>query len=425
VGVEPREGLGAPGRLRDPLPFPTTAEGAETQRVRLHPLVRELAREEWAQLSADEQTATLTALLAGVQGRVARFQAVNADTYRALAQDEDLIARALRAAVVGHLPLPQVISIIKAWQPNLLARSLLLLSQMSMLQLESARTLGDRAAELDSLRGLGSASGYLGRAEESNRYYRQALALARELGDNTRIIQLLAVVVDRMDRENPSADIEPMYSEANAIAGELGDQLTDWATLNALGIIAYGSGHLEEAKQWYQRALESAQAAGNRLSEAQTLMNLGFLSEQMGDVAAAQKDYEATLAVARAFGTERYYAVGVALNALGQLALQAGDLKAAAHYLTGALPHFEETAGAGIALHVRGNLAILEGLVAQGRGEREVATQAFEEALRLFGEAGNVGGATDQRPFVRQLLAELQAQPAQTVPSSATEPSAN
>jgi len=210
-----------------------------------------------------------------------------------------------------------------------------------------------------------------------------------------------------MGWETQSAIVEPMYEEARAIAGELGDQLTAWTTLNALGIVAFGARHLDEARQWWQRALASASATGDRDNEAHTRTNLGFLAEAVGDVAAAQQAYEATLAIERSFNVEHNYVVGAALNALGQLALRAGDLAAAAGYLTEALPHFEESAGAGMALHVQGNLAVLGGMEAQRRGDVAAAAQAFDDALRLFALAGNVGAATDQRPFVRQLLVDL------------------
>lgn len=74
-------------------------------------------------------------------------------------------------------------------------------------------------------------------------------------------------------------------------------------------------------------------------------------------------------------------------------------------------------------LQVRGNLTILAGLEAQARGDREATIQALEEALRLFGAAGNVP-TQDQPPFVHQLLAEVRReQQAGSIPPPHSDPS--
>jgi tetratricopeptide (TPR) repeat protein len=365
----------------------TGDDGTGQSRVRLHPLVRELAREEWAQLSEANRIAALQALLAGAQEWLAlHARATNtsefAENARALAQDEAVIVGAIRRAVAYRTALPQVSSLVEAWSVYtfLASADLRLERELRTLQLESARIAEDRVTELTALSALARASGYLGHADEATRYYQEALALARELGDPVRIVHLLSTLGSQAANRGARVEAERQYDEANAIARELGAQLRDVAALNALGSLAQALGHLSEAEHRYRQALECALAERNPAGLL-ILHNLGFLYEEQGDLVAAHEAFDAIAALQRIVdrrGEGR--AGGVALNALGQLALQAGDLEGASHDFAEALTFLEDSGMAANILQVRGNLALLAGLQAQRQGEREAAEQAFEEA---------------------------------------------
>jgi tetratricopeptide (TPR) repeat protein len=397
-------------------------EAATMPRVRLHPLVRELAREEWARLPVADQSTALSALLAGAQDWVSEHPDDTARTYATLEQDEELIAGALRTALARQVALPTVIATVTAWHRYLRLRGWRFTQEMSTLELESARALGDRVAELNALSRLLGAAKYLGgRDAEALQYGREALVIARVLGDPVLILEVLGDMAEVLGREEARAPAEQAYEEASAIARALGDQAMDSDALNYLGEIARAARHLEEAVGWYQRALEEAQASGAGLWEVSMIQaNLGITFGSLRDVGAAQRYLEEGLATARAAGGNAY-SVGGFLVGLAQLALWAGDLETAERELREALPLLEKGSGAGLTLQARGNLALLSGLQAQRRREREAAEQAFEEALRLFDEAGFVP-ATDQRPFVRQLLAEVREQPAESTAGSVTVP---
>jgi hypothetical protein len=113
-------------------------EGSETPRVRLHPLVRELAREEWAQLPHAEQEAAVSAQLAGVQDWITKHPVTSPSTFQTLAPDEELIAGGLRAAAAHRFDCPRVIAVVEAWKQYVTLRSLGLQAQMGTLQLECA-----------------------------------------------------------------------------------------------------------------------------------------------------------------------------------------------------------------------------------------------------------------------------------------------
>jgi tetratricopeptide (TPR) repeat protein len=201
-------------------------------------------------------------------------------------------------------------------------------------------------------------------------------------------------------------EAERMNKEASASAQELGDLLTDWNALNGLGALASALWHLPEAKIWFDRAIVSAQAEGNLFHEGTTRINLGFLYANLGDTATAQQIHEEVLRIIRPYGM----AVGTAiqLNALGQLALRTGDLATSSGYLDEALDILEQASALDEAAQVRGNLAIVRGLMAMRQGDQAGAKEALEEALRYF-ETDSIP-AVDQRPYVRELLADLQKQ---------------
>jgi tetratricopeptide (TPR) repeat protein len=382
-------------------------EGSETPRVRLHPLVRELAREEWTQLPEAEQEAALTALLAGVRDWVAQYPpsfdpGAYARNSQALALDLDLIAGALRVAVAHREARRQVIAIAQAWQDYFYLNPPLA-REMGRLRLESARALGDRQAEMLALEALTRVGQFSGSQDELIAYRQAALAIARELGDKPHVLALLGFLGEDAALRGQTEDAERMYAEASAIAGELGDQLTDPRALNGLGVFAAGLGRLPEAERWFQRAITSLQAAGDLIHIGSPLTNLGFVYARMRDTAAAQQTFEGLLQFTRGYGTS--VGLVVYLNALGQLALWAGDLQAASQYLREALQILEQLGATDVAGGVRGNLAIVRGMEAMRQGDQAGATNAFDEALRLF-ETDSVP-SVDQRPFVRQLLAKL------------------
>jgi class 3 adenylate cyclase/tetratricopeptide (TPR) repeat protein/DNA-binding XRE family transcriptional regulator len=385
--------------------------GAESSvpRVRLHPLVRELAREEWARLSVADQQAALQGLLAGVHEWLLLYQDAPTSVLKVQALDEDLIAGALRNAAAQQMELRQVLDIIDAWDLYLWERNHRLDLEMRLLQLESARTLGDRRTELHVLNRLVRASGFSGHEEEAARYRRYALALAHELGDRVEILRMLGAIGEVTAARGSRAEAERLYAESQVLASELGERFTDFDAQNNLGNAARALDRLDDAAQWYQRAISSAHAAGNQLYEDMSKSSLALVYDQSGQLAAARTLLEE---IEQSHPERVYpYAVGGVWNALGQLALKMGNLEEAARYLTDALPFLEQSQSlggpAGYAEQVRANLILLGGLQALRQGDREAAGQAFEQALQQFEAIGRLSDAVDQRPFVRQLLAEL------------------
>jgi class 3 adenylate cyclase/tetratricopeptide (TPR) repeat protein len=385
-----------------------TVDVAGTQsapRVRLHPLVRELAREQWVGLSAAEQEAALHALLAGIQAWMPTF--FSSSAYLQLALDEELIASALRTAAVRQVEPQLLISIIDGWAIYLSLYRNRLNLEMQTLKLECARTLEDGPAELAALHAVGSESGALGRQDEAARYLGEALALARERGARVEMTSFLCDVGDMLAESGSRANAEQMYEEANALVRELGDHLVNWGMLMHLGSFAADLGRSEESGKWYRRALEMARTSGNQVAELKTQCEIGLMWALHGEFERARKHLDEGVAAAREFGDPA--GIGVLLNDRGHLELMTGEFEAASDDLTEALPLLTRVPDR--ALAVRGNLAILDGLQARQQGNREAAEQAFEEALRFFAQSIMPAFAERIR-YVHHLLADLREPPA-------------
>jgi tetratricopeptide (TPR) repeat protein len=127
-----------------------------------------------------------------------------------------------------------------------------------------------------------------------------------------------------------------------------------------LGPLAATLGRWTEADGWYRRALETARTAGDRVAELKTQGDLGLMWAAQGDFGRAHEHLDEGLLAAHAFGDP--VAIGVLLNNRGHLELLSGEIEAAGHDLTEALPLLTPVPDRVLA--VRGNLAIRAGLQA-------------------------------------------------------------
>jgi hypothetical protein len=165
------------------------APGAESDpRVRLHPLLRELAREEWSDQPPPTQTGGITGLLDGVANLVHD----HASDFAVLAREEELIAGTLhRAAETLRAPAQVVATVATLIDYLNVGGHWRLGMDLLPLQLAIRREVGDRAGEGTTLNNLGSLADALGRPEEAARYYEQALAILEEIGavDSARVVR--------------------------------------------------------------------------------------------------------------------------------------------------------------------------------------------------------------------------------------------
>lgn len=354
-----------------------------TPRVRLHPLLRELAREEWAGQPAATQTACLESLLASVE-ELARDQQGD---FVALAREEDLIAGALhRAARAGIAPervslaidhLERYLDIGGHWRLGL---------ELIALQLTACRATGDRICEGRALNNLGALSHKLGSLEAAGGYYEQALTVRREIGDRVGEGETLNNLGGLARTQGRPEQALASFEQALAIRRAAGDRRGEGATLGNLGALASDLGRPDDARSAFEQALAIQREVGDKGGEGIVLNNLGGLAENLGRPDEAASYFAAALAAERAAGDRR--GEGATLNNLGNLARARGQQEEAASSYQQALAirrALGDRAGEGTTLHNLGVLAV-------NQGRAEEAALYFEQALAAEREVGDRAG---------------------------------
>src|SRR5512133_2966474 len=146
----------------------------------------------------------------------------------------------------------------------------------------SARAQGDRVSEMKALHYLSVRQGDRGQWEASDRTGREALELARDLGDASFEAGIHATLGVNFQRQHKPAEAEAEYQQALATYQRLGDKLNATRSLNNLAVIEKERGHLKDAEARYQSALQIVQAYGDRWGES-------FITNNLGDLALAQE----------------------------------------------------------------------------------------------------------------------------------------
>ncbi|HEX6817369.1 MAG TPA: tetratricopeptide repeat protein, partial [Ktedonobacterales bacterium] len=379
------------------------AEEAQTSRVRLHPLVRELAREEWAQQPQTTQRAAVAALLAGVQTWVTE----HAQAFDLLARDEDLIAGIFRTAAEQRIDLQMVVTSIETFEDYLFWRNMQLREELFKLLLVIERAMGDRRGELRALRSLMSTATFLGKSDEDQQYTEEALGVARTLGDPEELASSLGAAAGWAHDHGRVEEARKWYEEASPLARSLEPGPGRSRLFNNLGNAASAVGNYREAATFYERAVASARALGDMTDEAVAQVGLVGSLKMLGDYATARRILEESFAKVRATGS----AIGIAtgMDLFGEFALHMQDIGEATRCFAEALRLFESIEDAQMIAHERGNLAVVEAEGARQRGDDTQARQHYEEALAIFQPLGIPYNhiARDYEDFVRERLATL------------------
>ncbi|WP_257304963.1 serine/threonine-protein kinase [Geothrix campi] len=146
----------------------------------------------------------------------------------------------------------------------------------------SARAQGDRVSEMKALHYLSVRHGDRGQWEASDRIGREALDLAKALGETSFEAGIRATLGVNFQRQHKPAEAEAEYQQALAMYQRLGDQLNATRSLNNLAVLEKERGHLKDAEARYQSALQTVQAYGDRWGES-------FITNNLGDLALAQE----------------------------------------------------------------------------------------------------------------------------------------
>ena len=416
----------------------TLAADAAGQRVGLHPLLRELAREEWARQPDDTRGACLATLLESARDLASHLSR----DFRALAREEDLIAGAVRQAAQASLA-PGATSISTTITTHINANVAATVAaleayldaggrwrlglELSQAQLDACRALGDRMGEgralnnqgylalrlgrladaaalyaralairrdsqdrpgeAETLNNLGGLAQAQGQRAEARDYFEQALAIRRELGDQPGAATLLNNLGALANLEGRHEAAAEAFAQALAIRRELGDPAGEGLVLNNLGGLAQQQGQQQQAKDYYEQALTLLHDAGSQANEAAALNNLGTLAQAMGQLDDAERYFQQALDIRRELGDRTGEATTLAN--LGALTHSQQRLDEAARYLEQALALRQTLGDRAAEVAILGQL----GAIARAQRHLDAATRYFEQALALQRETGDEAGA--------------------------------
>lgn len=352
-------------------------------RVRVHPLLRELARDELARQPEQVRTTSLDALMRGVNELVER----HSSDFAVLGREEELIAGTLRrAAEVGDAPnvvsatvvaLDGYVDIGGHWRLG---------EDWAALRLAACRRVGDQRGEGSARNNQGYLAHRLGRPEEALAHYLAALELRRASGDRAGEGETLNNLGTLMTNFGQSGDAADYFEQALTIRRALGDRAGEGITLNNLGLLASANGHPAEAQHYYEQAVALQRAVGDRRRESTTLANLGAAAAALNHTDQALRYYEEALGIQRALSDRAGEAT--TLNNLGGLTDQLGRQDEAAAYYEQALAirrELGDRTGEGTTLNNLGGLS-------SKRGQPDVAKRYYEEALSIAREVNNRAG---------------------------------
>jgi predicted ATPase/DNA-binding CsgD family transcriptional regulator len=211
----------------------------------------------------------------------------------------------------------------------------------------------------------------------------EALALAREQGDQRYVPRAMihrgaALMQERRDYAQAQACLE----EALASARVLGDRSLLIYASSHLGRLAWYQGDAPRAIAWYEESLSQCRASGEKLLMSLALVGLARAELSQGHATRARILLEESLTLYRALGNTWW--IAVVLNLLGQLTFQQGELSQAEAFLTDSA---QLASQAGDQRNVALSRLLLAGLATQ-RGEYAAARQWYEEGLSTALEFG-------------------------------------
>lgn len=213
-------------------------------------------------------------------------------------------------------------------------------------------------------------------------YYHEGLALARALGLPERTSRLLNNLGIVAMRTGDPAQAEELFQESLALARQTDQYECVGSLLNNLGLLALTRGDLIRAETCFQECLVRARRIDHHEHVCIALANLGDVETQRGTYTQAAKFYQESLNLARQMGHQEI--IVVLLKSLGELALQRQDYaQADVHY----------HAGLSLAQQIGHRWCTAEILIRRAelflkQGELSRAHATFFESLKIVRELG-------------------------------------
>jgi predicted ATPase/class 3 adenylate cyclase/DNA-binding CsgD family transcriptional regulator len=215
-----------------------------------------------------------------------------------------------------------------------------------------ARDIDDPALLARALTACGFVAAF--NAELAGPYFAEAIGLARALGDEWSLSQILArQALGALVAGDPIATIRAASEEGRDVADAIGDQFTSLQCRWCLGMAQHFQGDQPGAVAQFRAVVAEAEAAHDEFWRVGGLAGQGFALAWHGDTAEARAAAHASLESAAELGG---ISAGNAYAALGVAALAAGDTAEALDATEAAWRHFNV---------LRGNAAAHRAYIAQ------------------------------------------------------------
>ncbi|MFD6888180.1 BTAD domain-containing putative transcriptional regulator [Streptomyces sp. NPDC059957] len=278
------------------------------------------------------------------------------------------------------------------------------------LALRAARLSGDTAAEARTLIDRGQVHFWWhGDYEQAAEHFRQALDLARGIGDQGLAASALAALGTVSTRRREYDRAHDQCAQSLALFRELGDRGGEARCLTDLGIVHERQGRYEDAHEHHRQSLLAYRETGSRIGETVVLNNIGLLYQRQGRYDEARHHHRQALDLSRRFdfpGDE-----AESLNALAEAARSTGDLAQAAAEHHAALTIARECSYRPEQARAHNGLAHVH----RDLGRIDLAHDHARQALDLY-----TALAVPEADEIRTFLAGLPATPGEPEPSPST-----
>jgi predicted ATPase len=191
-----------------------------------------------------------------------------------------------------------------------------------------ARKLGILSAELRGINALAVQAQHRGDLEGAREYYEEAIKIARDGGGSAAIIGgILSNYADLAMLRGDYDLAQRLHEETAQLFRSGGDEAAFAWSLNHQGDVARKRGDIDAARRLYDEGLSVFRGLGERVGAAACLYDLAAIAVDIGDCATAQKLNSEALALYRDLGHR--IDIPRVLEAMSRCALKAGALKRA------------------------------------------------------------------------------------------------
>jgi tetratricopeptide (TPR) repeat protein len=365
-------------------------EGRAAGRYRLHPLLRDYAREQCQALAAAERRMAeyYSALAqehggkihtAGVHAALAVLDAELANVVAAQrwarGQNDADGARLTRDFVYGAM---SDYFYLRAQWDDLLA--------WSQAGLAACRQLSDERGQSEILKNIGAVHDCKGEYDAALAAYAESRAIAERIGDTAGLARTLTNIGNVHYSKGEYDAALAAYAESRAIAERIGDTAGLATTLMNIGIVHRSKGEYDAALAAHAESRAIKERIGDTAGLAGLLNSIGDVHYSKGEYDAALAAYAESRAIAERIGD----AAGLAatFNSIGEVRRLKGEYNAAlaAYGESRAISErIGDTAGLAGLLNSIGN-------VHYSKGEYDAALKAYAESRAISERIGDTAG---------------------------------